>query len=146
MYVLSRSVMSDSAASLTVPCQTPLSMGLSRQDYWSRLPFPTPGDLPDPGIETVSLTSPALAGRFFITMPPGKLHFILSPSLYIFLSPYSDAVSQVLISLACFNSRFKQMKPIHRRPKHHGKSCLESLHQTQSSFRGCSMGRNRQIL
>ena len=80
------------------------------------LPFPTPGDLPDPGIETVSLTSPALAGRFFITMPPGKLHFILSPSLYIFLSPYSDAASKVLISLACFNLRFKQMKPIHRRP------------------------------
>ena len=65
MYVLSRSVMSDSAASLTVPCQTPLSMGLSRQDYWSRLPFPTPGDLPDPGIKPVSLESPALAGRFF---------------------------------------------------------------------------------
>ena len=42
-------------------------MGFSRQEYWSELPFPPPGDLPDPGIETVSLTSPALAGGFFTT-------------------------------------------------------------------------------
>ena len=47
-----------------------LSMELYRQEYWSRLPFPTPGDLPDPRIE---LVSPALAGRFFTTEPPGKL-------------------------------------------------------------------------
>ena len=40
-------------------------MEFSRQEYWSGLPFPTPGDLPDPGIETVSLPSPALAGGFF---------------------------------------------------------------------------------
>ena len=37
-------------------CQAPLSMGFSRQKYWSGLPFPSPGDLPDPGIETVSST------------------------------------------------------------------------------------------
>ena len=42
-------------------------MGFSRQEYWSGLPFPPPGDLPDLGIETVSLASPALAGRFFTT-------------------------------------------------------------------------------
>jgi len=47
-------------------------MEFSRQGYWSRLPFPTPGDLPDPGIEPMSLVSPALAGRFFTTAPPGK--------------------------------------------------------------------------
>ena len=40
--------------------------------YWSGLPFPSPGDLPDPGMETESLTSPALAGVFFTTEPPGK--------------------------------------------------------------------------
>ena len=47
---------------LTVACQAPLSMGFSRQEYWSRLPFSSPGDLSDPGIETESLASPALAG------------------------------------------------------------------------------------
>ena len=40
-------------------------MGFSRQEHWSELPCPSPGDLPDAGIEPVSLTSPALAGRFF---------------------------------------------------------------------------------
>ena len=44
-------------------------MGFSRQEYWSGLPWPPPGDLPDPQIE---LASPALAGKFFTTEPPGK--------------------------------------------------------------------------
>ena len=47
-------------------------MGFSRQEYWRRLPFPPPGDLPDPGIEPTSPASPALAGEFFTTEPPGK--------------------------------------------------------------------------
>ena len=51
------------------PGSTPLSMGFPRQEYWSGLPFPSPGDLPDPGIE---LVSPASAGRFSTTEPPGK--------------------------------------------------------------------------
>ena len=51
----------------TVACQTSLSMECSRQEYQSGLPFPPPGDLPDPGIETESLVSPALAGGFLIT-------------------------------------------------------------------------------
>ena len=55
----------------TVAHWTPLSMGFSRQEYWSGLPFPSPGDLPDPGIELESLTSPALEGRFFTTEPLG---------------------------------------------------------------------------
>ena len=49
----------------TVACQVPLSMEFSRQEYWSGLPLHSPGDLPDSGIEHVSLASPALAGRFF---------------------------------------------------------------------------------
>ena len=49
----------------TVARQAPLSMGFSKQDYWSGLPCSPPGDLPDPGTEPVSLTSPASAGRFF---------------------------------------------------------------------------------
>ena len=51
----------------TVVFQAPLSMGFSRQENWSGLPCPPPGNLPDPGIESISLTSPALAGGFFIT-------------------------------------------------------------------------------
>ena len=47
--------------------QAPLSMGFSRQEYWSGVPCPPPGELPDPGMETASLTSPELAGRFFTT-------------------------------------------------------------------------------
>ena len=46
--------------------------GIPRQGYWSGLPFPTSGDLPNPGIEPASLVSPALAGRFFTTAPPRK--------------------------------------------------------------------------
>ena len=53
--------------SRTVACQAPLSMEFFRQEYWNSLPFPHPGDLPNPGIETVSHGSPALAGRFFTT-------------------------------------------------------------------------------
>ena len=64
---------SDSFATLwTIARQAPLSMGFSRQEYWSGLPFPPPEDLPDPGIKPVSLASPVLAGRFSIAEPPGK--------------------------------------------------------------------------
>ena len=56
----------------TVARQAPLSMGFSRQEYWSGLPLPPPGDLPHPGNEPASLGSPALAGRFFPTTQPGK--------------------------------------------------------------------------
>ena len=51
----------------TVACQAVVFMAFSRQRYWSGLPYFAPGDLPDPGIKPVSLRSPALAGRFFIT-------------------------------------------------------------------------------
>jgi len=53
----------------TVAHQAPLPMGFPRQEYWSGLPFPFPGDLPEPEIESVS---PTLAGRFFTTEPKGK--------------------------------------------------------------------------
>ena len=62
--------MSDSRVTLwTVAHQAPLSLGYPRQEYWNGLPFPSPGDLPDPEVEPAS---PALAGGFFITEPPGK--------------------------------------------------------------------------
>jgi len=58
----------------TVAHQAPLSMEFPRQEYWSGLPFLSPGDLPNPGIELASLVSPALASAFLTTEPPGKPH------------------------------------------------------------------------
>ena len=64
----SHSVVSHSFSTLwTVASHAPLSMGLSWHEYYSGLPFPPPGDLPNPGIEPMSLMIPALAGRFFTT-------------------------------------------------------------------------------
>ena len=70
--MLTHSVMSNSVTPWTVAHQAPLSMEFSRQENWSGLTFPSPGYLPDPGIKPKSSTSPALAGRFFTTEPPGK--------------------------------------------------------------------------
>ena len=61
--------------------QAPPSMGFSRRVYWSGVPFPSPGDLPHPGIKSVSLMSPALAGGFFTTAPPGNPLSFLNGSL-----------------------------------------------------------------
>ena len=58
----------------TIAHQAPLSTGLSRQEYCSGLPFPSPGDLPNPGIKPKSTASPALEGGFFTTVLPGKPH------------------------------------------------------------------------
>ena len=68
MLLFSHSVVSNSFV-------TPwtVSMEFFRQEYWNGLPFPTPGDLPDPGIELMSLVSPSLAGGVFNTVLPVKL-------------------------------------------------------------------------
>ena len=66
--------MSDSVTPWTAAGQAPLSMGFSRQEYWSGLPFPTLGDLPNPGTEPESLALPALAGIFFTTVLPGNIY------------------------------------------------------------------------
>ena len=58
-----------SATPWTVNVQAPLSMGFSRQEYWSELPFPSPGDLPDPGIKP---GSPTLQGDSLLSEPPGN--------------------------------------------------------------------------
>ena len=63
------SVVSDSATPWTVACWAPLSMEFSRQEYWSGMPFPSPGDLLNPGIE---LGSPALQADSLPSEPPGK--------------------------------------------------------------------------
>ena len=66
---VSHSAMSDSVITWTVACQAPLAMGFSRQEYWSGLPCPPPGDLPDPGIEPRSV---ALQADSLPSEPPGK--------------------------------------------------------------------------
>ena len=63
-----------SATPRAVAHRAPPAMGFSRQEYWSGLPFPSPGDLPDPGIEPAS---PELAGSFFPPKPPGKPVYVI---------------------------------------------------------------------
>ena len=91
--------MSDSLRPLwTVACQAPLSVGFFRQEYWSGLPFPSPGDLPDPGVEP---QSPALAGGFFTTEPPGKTYphphfgFLYWP---VYSQPPSDNEERMVVA------------------------------------------------
>ena len=73
----------------TIGHQAPLSMDFSRQEYWSGLPCPLLGDLPDPGIELVSLTSPALAGEFFTTSATWEAPF----------NPYNIPISIIILIL-----------------------------------------------
>ena len=72
VFMFSRSAVSDSATPWTVAHQAPLSMEFSRQEYWSGVPFHPPGDLPDPGIEPMSLASPTLSGRSLQIRPGVK--------------------------------------------------------------------------
>ena len=101
------------AASWTVACQSPLSMGFSRQEYQTGLPCSLPGDLPDPGIKPVSLTSLALADGFFTTSATWEaqnrytyfqLFSIQSVSNLKFKSPVKIKIAYLCIKLnyGCF--------------------------------------------
>jgi len=83
------SVVSDSATPRTAAHQGPLSMGFSRQEYWTGVPCPSPGDLPDPGIEP---RSPALQADSLLSEPPGKPVYILyiayNISIYILFDSF----------------------------------------------------------
>ena len=72
LVVLSHSCVPLFVTPWTVAHVAPLSIELSRQEYWSGLPFPSPGDLPHPGIQYTSLVYPALVCGFFINVPPWK--------------------------------------------------------------------------
>ena len=85
------SVMSDSATLWTVAHLAPPSMGFSRQEYWSGLPCPPPGDLPNPGIEPASLVSPALAGAFFSTSTTWE-----APFLFTLVSKLLELINYVI--------------------------------------------------
>ena len=97
--ILSCSVVSDCTTLWTVARKAPLSVGFSRQEYWSGLPFPHPGDLPDPGIELTSAYPAYIAGGFFTTEPPEK------PPCF-WPNGYKSEVSQLLpwVLLICKSS------------------------------------------
>ena len=82
----------------TVVCQDSLSMGFSRQDYWSGLPCPPPGDLPDPRIKPVSLMSPALADRFF------SQHHLGSPAMALATNSSSQGKERRVLFIYLFSS------------------------------------------
>ena len=100
--MLSYSVVSDSSVTRwTVVCQAPLSMGFSKQEYWSRLPFPSTGDLLNPGIKPGSPTSPALAGRFFMTEPSGKtLNINIHTSYFIIHYTYVYIIITLIFTIS----------------------------------------------
>ena len=77
-----------------IALQAPLSMGFSRQEYWSGLPWPSPGDLPDTGIEPLSLMSPALAGKFFTASTTWEASFSSELSSIMFF-PWGDNILKV---------------------------------------------------
>ena len=85
----------------------PLSMGFSRQEYWSGLPFPSPGDLPHPGIEPMSLISLVLASGFFTTSATWEVH-ISFQSLSVQLSDLSRSFLDTCPSLSVCLCHFPQ--------------------------------------
>ena len=76
LYIVLTQSCPNFATPQTIAHQAPVSMGVSRQEYWSGLPFPIPGDLSDPGIEPESFMSLALAGGFFTTSANWEAHVI----------------------------------------------------------------------
>ena len=91
-----------------VALHSPLAMRFSRQEYWSGLPFSTLGDLPDPGIETVSLASPVLAGKILTTVPPGVpylyIHIITSLCTHLLMDIEGASISWLLKKNATMNT------------------------------------------
>ena len=90
---------------VTVVRQAPLSMGFYRQEYWSGLPIPLPGDLSNQGIEPTSPASPILAGRFFTAESPWKLDFVYTYWLFKFL--FKNCLPQTLSYVASIFQVFK---------------------------------------
>ena len=82
----------------TIARQAPLSMGFSGQEYWSGLPFPSPGDLPDPGIEP---GSPALQADALSSEPPGKPKSLLKEILYTLVSEVAQSCPTLCDPMDC---------------------------------------------
>ena len=103
--------MSNSVVTLwTVAHQAPLSTEFSRQEYKGGLPFPSPGDFPDPGIELASPRSPALAHEFFATVPPGKPQdFILKNISENLKKPSKQGNPKEMQTIQSAAARFKEI-------------------------------------
>ena len=80
----------------TIAHQAPLSVELSRQEYWTRFPFPTPGDLPDSGIKPTTLASPALADESFTIVPPENSYVCIC--VYMYINTYIHIINQMYFS------------------------------------------------
>ena len=79
----------------TVACQAPLFIGFPRQEYWSGLPCPLPGNLPDPGIKPSSLMPPALAGKFFMTGTTWEAYLLCRATYKIWVKSLNHAQKNV---------------------------------------------------
>ena len=110
----------------TIVGQAPLSTGFSRQEYWSGLPCPSPGDLPDPGIEPTSLTSSALAVRPFTTSTTWEALVIAYE--YIILQIRSDQISHSVVSDSLRHHESQHARPPcpSPTPEVHSDSCPSS--------------------
>ena len=108
----------------TVFCQVPQSMGFPRQEYWNGLPFPSPGDLPDPGIKIKSLTFPVLIGGFLTTSATWEapVNYISSVQLLshvqLFATPWT-ATHQASLSITNSQSLLKLMSIKSVMPSNH---------------------------
>ena len=96
----------------TAARQAPLSKGFSKQEYWSGLPCPPPGDLPVPGIKAVSPASPALVGGFLTPEPPGK--------------PYPETSTTQMSTDAHFEHNFRVFKLSHPGDPDHENTYISS--------------------
>ena len=125
--------------SWTVAHQASLSMGFSRQEYWSRLPFPSPRDLPNPGIKLKSLVSPALGGRFFTTSTtreptplctiPHQIWEAINYKTYqlVYILLRKNNATKTTIDFNCKTAWFSKVKMLKKK-----KSILESVSQSVS--------------
>ena len=137
---VSRSVVSDSATAWTAVHQTPLSVGFSRQEYWSKLPFSSPGDLPDPGIEpgASALQTDSLPSEL-----PGKP--ILQCQIFLHIKPRIDALFlwvKLLLHLNFDDSGFHHIRQDHGALEYFGSPRASSLihKHAQPSGAACSHG------
>ena len=96
-------------------------MGFSRQEYWSGLPFPSPGDLPNPGIEPRSL---ALQADFLPSEPPGKTYvmYILAPIFVVVVVFFRDRMNQAILLHRYIHRNYKENPS--ERPRSAGKDRL----------------------